>query len=413
MTVENLPAVREPAAVSVARRDTDSWAEMLPKVAELAQKICNTDFVPQSLRNNVAATAAAVLYGREVGLPPMTALGNVNVINGRPGLSAVIMRAQVLAAGHELREIECTSARCIMSGRRMGADYWQTIEYTFEDAKRAGLLAKNANYEKNPRRMLRARATSELCELMFADVVRGMSSLEELEEIEDDAPAGVAGALPPARGASKVQRKSRAKSGAGATSAPGDDGAAAAGSPRPADSTPPAPSSPPPPLPGEPGYDGAQSDAGPEVASVAAEPASRPQPPASVQPGLESADGQPADGAPGNQGTGAPPAGEQGSLPDPEEVPPGRPASKAILRAIRGQFRELGYGDSDADKTARLAAAEAIVGRPVDTFSDDTDLTHEEARKIASVAASVEDRSQLAELLGSLAEQQDREEEGK
>lgn len=361
MTVENLPAVREPASSSLVRRDTDSWAEMLPAVVDLARSICGTDFVPQALRGNIPATAAAMLYGREIGLPPMTALGNVNVIKGRPGLSAVIMRAQVLAAGHELREDDCTHARCVLSGKRRGTDYWQTVEYTFEDAKRAGLLSQNANYEKNPRRMLRARATSELCELMFADVVRGMSSFEELEEIDDDAPAGVAGALPPARGTSKVQRKARtSKSGAGASSAPGGDGAAPADSPRTAGSNPPAPSSPPP-LPGEPGYDGEPSG---------------------------TADAQ--DGA------------EQ--LPEPEQVSPGRPASKAILRAIMGQFRQIGFGDTDVDRAARLEVAEAIIGRPVTTMGQDTDLTHEEARQLAAAITAVDTRAQLFQVLAEAAQ---------
>lgn len=396
--VINLPAVRETTtSTAVAHRDTDSWVEILPAVAELANKICGTDFVPKALRNNVAGTAAAIMYGREVGLPPMTSLGNVNVINGRPGLSAVIMRAQVLAAGHEIREDDATTARCVLSGRRRGTDYWQTVEYTFEDAKRAG-LANQENYRKHPRRMLRARATSELCELMFADVVRGMSSIEDLEEIGDDdaTQAGIGPA--PARQASTVQRKR--KTGASeATAAPGDDEASAVDpTPRPAAKPPQrASSSPPPPLPGEPGYDGAQTGAGSAVASVAAESVSGPQP-----------DKGPADaesGAPGHQGTEAPPPDEH--LPEPEHVPPGRPASKAILRAIMGQFRELGYADSEADRTARLAAAEAIIGRPVDTMSDNTDLTHEEARKIASTLSPVESREQLTEILAAAAQAQD------
>lgn len=239
---DNLPAVRtEPPTTVVVARDTDSWAEQLPKVVDLARAIASTDFVPDAMRDNIAATAAAILYGREVGLPPMTALNNVNVIKGRPGLSAVIMRAQVLAAGHEIRQEESTSALCKLSGRRRGTDYWQTVTYSIDDARQAGLLQQNKNYEKNPRRMLRARATSELCELMFADVVRGMPSYEELEELDDDTPAG-----PPAATArAKVQRKTRTTK--------TDDGAAPLSG---TDSSPAAPSSPPlPPLPGEPGYD--------------------------------------------------------------------------------------------------------------------------------------------------------------
>jgi hypothetical protein len=254
---DNLPAVRtEAPSAAVVRRDTDSWADQLPAIVELARSICGTDFVPEAMRDNVAATAAAILYGREVALPPMTALGNVNVIKGKPGLSAVIMRAQVLAAGHEIRQDASDNGRCVLSGRRRGTDYWQTVTYTIDDARQAGHM-KNDQYTKNPRRMLRARATSELCELMFADVVRGMPSLEELEDLDDDVEA--VPAAPAARG--KVQRKTRATK--------TDDGAANAADAPAAGVPSAAPSSPPmPPLPGEPGYDDADGAVGGEPASA-------------------------------------------------------------------------------------------------------------------------------------------------
>ena len=203
----NLPALPQlRTSQELVNPVTDSWAEMLPQVAELARAICTTQFVPEALRNNVAGTTAAILYNREIGLPPMTGLNAVHVIKGKVGISAEMMRAQVLAAGHELWFEETNTSYCVISGRRAGSDRVTTVKYSESDAKTAGLFT-NDNYKKNPRRMYQARATSELCALIFADVIRGMVSSEELEA---EAEAGDSIAVP-AEGGTTVQRKARAR----------------------------------------------------------------------------------------------------------------------------------------------------------------------------------------------------------
>jgi hypothetical protein len=152
----------------------------------------------------VAATTAAILYNREIGLPPLTGLNAVHVIKGKVGISAEMMRAQVLAAGHEIWCEETNTSYCVMAGRRAGSDRVTTVKYSESDAKTAGLFS-NDNYKKNPRRMYQARATSELCALTFPDVIRGMSSSEELW---DEAEAGDSVAVP-VEGGTTVQRKAR------------------------------------------------------------------------------------------------------------------------------------------------------------------------------------------------------------
>jgi hypothetical protein len=374
---DNLPAVPESRPVIVAR-DTDSWAQMLPDVVELARAISQTDFVPESLRGSIGGTAAAILYGREVGLGPMTSLQNVHVIKGRPGLSAVIMRAQVFAAGHEIDVVESTSERCVMRGRRRGSDQWsKPIPYTMDDAKRAGLLeprGKNRSpspFLKMPRQMLRARATTELCELMFADVVRGMPSIEDLEaeaEAEDFTPP------PPVQTTTKVQRKRTTKSGAaaGGVAAP-DDGPGAV---PPGD---PGPSSPPlPPLPGEPGA---------ETSGGAADP----HPPQPAPPLPESDDG-----------AGAPPATDPGpdaatGSPAPSSDQP-KPASAAILRALHATFNQLGFTKEDREQ--RLNIARAISGEDIESSND---LTHEGARHISEVLARMDSRAEVIALMHEIA----------
>jgi hypothetical protein len=171
----------------LVKRDTDGWAAVLPAVGDLAGKVAQTEFVPDAMRGKPAVVAAAILYGRELGLEPMTSLRSVNIIKGRPALTAEAMRAMVLAAGHDIRFQEMTSARCVIVGRRKGQDETTTVTFTMDDAKKMG-VGGGQQYSKMPRQMLAARATSELCRLIFADVIGGLISDVEAEDSDQAEP---------------------------------------------------------------------------------------------------------------------------------------------------------------------------------------------------------------------------------
>jgi hypothetical protein len=195
----------EPAGVArpdLLDNETDSWVATIAEVARLAAYVCNTPFVPNGLRGNAPATAATILYGREIGVPPITALQTMHVINGRVGMAAELMRARVLAAGHDIEVAESTSAVCRLRGRRRGSETWTEVAWSMGDAKQAGLGGDN--WRKYPRAMLTARASAELCRLVFPDVTHGMSALEELDGIGTEVSA------PPPTPPRKVARAPRA-----------------------------------------------------------------------------------------------------------------------------------------------------------------------------------------------------------
>lgn len=200
----------EPRDALPVSHDTDSWAVVAPDVYELAKRIADTDFVPEHFRGNPAAITAAVLYGREAGLPPMTTLTQTYVVHGRPGMQAEAMRALVLSQGHEIRVDESTGARCKLSGRRRGTETWTSTTWTLDDARKAELLPakKGSGWLTYPRQMLVARATAELCRLIFPDVIHGFRALEELT---DEAQGTDPDALAPEAPKPKRTRVSRAK----------------------------------------------------------------------------------------------------------------------------------------------------------------------------------------------------------
>lgn len=162
----------------------DSWTDVFRPIVALAEHVAGTDFVPKGLRGSPPATAAAMLFGRELGMGPMKSLQNIHVIDGVPTLKPQEMRAMVYAAGHSLKWGERSKNKCVIAGRRRGETDWTTVEWTMQDARDMNLTGK-PNWRRMPRQMLVARATGELCRLVFPDVIGG--STYTPEEISDGA----------------------------------------------------------------------------------------------------------------------------------------------------------------------------------------------------------------------------------
>lgn len=198
-TGELLPATPVQTARTVDLRDraTDSWTDVLSDVITLSRGIANTEFVPKGIRGSVEKTTAAVLYGRELGLPPMTGLGQTHVIEGRAGISAELMRALILRAGHSYTIPVATREKCTIRGRRKGETEWTEATWTIQEAHQTqvflskekgwGSLSAKAQWRSWPAEMLLARATTRLARMIFPDVISGMRSEEELRDMVVDA----------------------------------------------------------------------------------------------------------------------------------------------------------------------------------------------------------------------------------
>lgn len=181
------------------------WASELDAAGRIASVLCQTEFVPKGLRGSVEATAAAILTGRELGLSPMNALANVFIVQGRPALYARTMVALVLSHGHEIERTEATEQAVTVRARRKGSQNWQSFTWTMERARKAG-YTNNALYSKDGIAMLTAKAQTEACRTMFADVLSGMAATS-VEEIElDDAPP-----VEPAQSGATAEKKTTVK----------------------------------------------------------------------------------------------------------------------------------------------------------------------------------------------------------
>jgi hypothetical protein len=137
---------------------------------------------------NPADVLFVISVGETLGLNAATALMNIYNINGRPTIKADLKLA--LAKRHPEYagcEIDSNTERCIVKMKRRnenGTEESITSTFTIDDAKRAGLFPKKDNWRMYPQRMLKARAISYAVNDLFPDIVFGMLSSEEAQDID-------------------------------------------------------------------------------------------------------------------------------------------------------------------------------------------------------------------------------------
>lgn len=174
------------AVVAYAKADppTESeleiWARDAIAISQIASNIATTSLAGQ-YQGRPDEVTAVILAGHELGLKPMTSLKSIDVIQKQPALRAHAMRGILQSKGHEIELVESDDNHCVMRGRRKGADKWQEVVWDIPRAQKLGLLGKD-QWKKQPKTMLIARATGEICRLVASDALHGMPyAAEELD----------------------------------------------------------------------------------------------------------------------------------------------------------------------------------------------------------------------------------------
>jgi hypothetical protein len=165
-----------------------TFAEM----ERFAERAARSGMVPKDYMNRPDAILIAVQMGTEVGLAPMQALQSISVINGRPSIwgDAVVGLVRNSGLCQSIAETvtgegEARVAKCVAI--RVGEP---AIERTFSvaDAKKAGLWGKAGPWQQYPDRMLSMRARGFALRDGFADVLRGLITSEEAQDIPNEPP---------------------------------------------------------------------------------------------------------------------------------------------------------------------------------------------------------------------------------
>lgn len=120
---------------------------------------------------------ALILMGRELGIPAMTALSTIYVIDGRPAASVHLIGGQLARGGVRWELKAHTDTECVIEFRRSGWEPMQT-RFTMQDAQRAGVAGKDV-WKRYPRAMLYARAFTEGARMIGPDLLCGVQYTPE------------------------------------------------------------------------------------------------------------------------------------------------------------------------------------------------------------------------------------------
>lgn len=148
--------------------------------ASLKLQSVSTGLFQSGLYKNVGnahGAFAVVQYGYELGIGPMMALQNINVIQGKPAASGQLMLSLAMSRGVTFQVEEESENRCAIRFKRGENSYF--AEFTRDDAKRAGLDGKD-NWRKWPKEMLFWRAVAKGVRRIAPESVMGLYTPDEV-----------------------------------------------------------------------------------------------------------------------------------------------------------------------------------------------------------------------------------------
>lgn len=140
---------------------------------QMADAMAKANLLPRQYQQNPANVFVAIQMGDALGIKPIVAINEVNVINGTPSLSASLMQSLARAAGHKVRVSGDDTRAVCQIVRNDDPDYTHEAVWDQAKAQKAGLWGKG-HWAKDPGTMLRWRAISECVRFACSEVLGGI-----------------------------------------------------------------------------------------------------------------------------------------------------------------------------------------------------------------------------------------------
>jgi hypothetical protein len=174
----------------------------LSQASELANMLAKSSLLPTALRGKPEDVLVTMLTGRELGLSTMQSIRGISVIEGKGTLNADLKVGLVLSHPEVclyFQLIESTDEKATYETHRKGNQTPTRMSFTIEQAKKAGLVGKS-NWQKYQAAMLRARCSSALATAIYPDLVAGIYTDDEADDIRASARASQVETKAAARG---------------------------------------------------------------------------------------------------------------------------------------------------------------------------------------------------------------------
>lgn len=152
---------------------------------EMSKMLASSNLVPKAYQGKPEDIYLAISMGRTLGLNPFSSLKGICVINGVPCVWGDILLSLVIpyfedAMKEEFDETTFTASCTI---KRKGWATPMTKTFSWEDAQRAKLDTKQT-WQQFPKQMLQNRARAHCIRAMFADILNGVQSVEEVMDYD-------------------------------------------------------------------------------------------------------------------------------------------------------------------------------------------------------------------------------------
>lgn len=153
--------------------------EAYAAIKEQAESVVKSGFLPTAVKTAEQALAIA-MKGHEVGFGFMQSFSHINIIGGKPCISAEGMNFLIRKnfPRSKIVLVQRDDGLCKIKVKRSPDDDFAEFAFSMDDAKRASLLA-NPSWQKYPRAMLFARCFSEMARVVFPDALGGISYTPE------------------------------------------------------------------------------------------------------------------------------------------------------------------------------------------------------------------------------------------
>lgn len=166
---------------------SDEVTSDLAAAMKFSDLMSKTQFIPKAFIGKPADVLACIMFGQEIGLPPMASLQNIAVINGTPsiygdGMLAIVKTHPDFVNIKEVYSEENESYTCYVKRK----DQSEVIQvFSKKDAIQASLWGKTGPWTSYPKRMLMFRARSWALRDAFPDVLKGLIQAEEAQDIPE------------------------------------------------------------------------------------------------------------------------------------------------------------------------------------------------------------------------------------
>jgi hypothetical protein len=155
-------------------------------VVRFAEHTARSGLCPKEFKGKPDDIISAVLWGKELGLPAMSSLMSIAVINGRAAIwgeavAALCYRTRLVENVEERFQGEGDELTAICVVKRKHIESPKVGSFSVADARTAGLFGQNV-HKTYPRDMLMWKARHRAWHAAFPDTLRGLGTAEIAQE---------------------------------------------------------------------------------------------------------------------------------------------------------------------------------------------------------------------------------------